>query len=142
MNATLLLRIAAVIALLYCAGHTVGAPWTPAAGPGEQPLLEAMKSHSFETEGFRRTYWDFYLGFGIIISAFLLLQAVVLWQLGSLARTDAARVRPIVAAFLIASIVNAGLGWKFFFAIPAVMAAAIALCLAIALFLARGPGRM
>ncbi len=100
------------------------------------------ESHSFETEGFRRTYWDFYLGFGIIISAFLLLQAVVLWQLGSLARTDAARVRPIVAAFLIASIVNAGLGWKFFFAIPAVMAAAIALCLAIALFLARGPGRM
>ena len=82
-------------------------PWTPAAGPEELPVIEAMKTHRFETEGFARTYWDFYFGFGVIISAFLLVQAVVLWQLGSLARTGAAQVRPIVASFLVAFVVNA-----------------------------------
>ena len=80
--------------------------WTP-AGPGELPVIEAMKTHRFETEGFARTYWDFYFGFGVIISAFLLLQAVVLWQLGLLARTSAVQLRPIVASFLVAFVVNA-----------------------------------
>jgi hypothetical protein len=107
MKAPLLLRIAAVITFLYFAGHTAGIPWTPGLGPEEIPVLEAMKSHTFEMEGFRRTYWDFYLGFGLIISGYLLVQAVVLWQLGSLAKTDSLRVRPIVAAFFVAFIVNA-----------------------------------
>jgi hypothetical protein len=95
-----------------------------------------MKSQTFEAEGFTRTYWDFYVGFGIIISVFLLLQAVVLWQLGSLAKTNTSGVRPMIVSFLAASIVNAGLGWTYFFAVPAAMAAAIALSLLIALVLA------
>src|ERR1017187_4088824 len=99
MKAWLLLRIAAVLTILYFAGHTSGVPWTPAVGPQEMPVLEAMKGHSFEIEGAKRTYWDFYFGFGVIISDFMLVQAVVLWQLGSLAKTDPLRVRPIVAAF-------------------------------------------
>ncbi len=131
MKPTILLRIASIITLLYFAGHTAGMPWTPAAGPGELSVIEAMKSHRFET-GFARTYWDFYFGFGVIISAFLLVQAVVLWQLGSLARTGAVQLRPIVASFLVAFVVNAILAWIFFFAVPAVMAAAIAICLGLA----------
>lgn len=137
MKAPLFLRIASVITLLYFIGHTAGMPWTPTVGPGEAPVLEAMKTQSFEAEGFKRTYWDFYFGFGVIVSAFLLVQAVALWQIGSLARTDAVRVRPIVASFLVAFILNAILAWKYFFALPAVMAASISLCLAIALVTAR-----
>jgi hypothetical protein len=127
MKPSILLRIASIITLLYFAGHTAGMPWTPAAGPGELPVIEAMKTHRFQTEGFARTYWDFYVEFGVIISAFLLVQAVVLWQLGSLARTGAAQIRPVVATFLVAFVVNAILAWMFFFAVPAVMAAAIAI---------------
>ncbi len=136
MTASLFLRIAAVVTLLYFAGHTAGMPWTPFTDPEAVPVVEAMKNKSFEESGFKGTYWDFYFGFGVIISAFLLVEAVVLWQLGSLAKTDAVRVRPIVAPFLVAYIVNAALAWKYFFAVPAVMAAVIALCLAIALVLA------
>ena len=136
MKAPLLLRIAAVITFLYFAGHTAGIPWTPAVGPEEIPVLEAMKSHSFETVGFKRTYWDFYFGFGVIISGYLLVQAVVLWQLGSLARVDSLRVRPIVASFLVAFAVNAVLAWKYFFAVPVLMAVAISVCLALAFVVA------
>jgi hypothetical protein len=132
MKTPIFLRIASIITLLYFAGHTSGVPWTPDADAGPVPVLEAMKSHSFEILGSTRTYWDFYVGFGIIISLYMLMQAVVLWQLASLAKTDPLRVRPIVASFFVAFIVNTILAWKYFFVIPMVVSAAISMCLALA----------
>jgi hypothetical protein len=120
MRTSLWLRIAAVITLLYFAAHTMGMPWTPAAGPQES-----------------RTYWDFYLGFGLVISGYLALQTVVLWQLASLANRDAGQLRPIIAAFFVSFALNAFLAWKYFFAIPVIMAMAIASCLALAFVSAR-----
>ena len=35
MKPSLFLRIAAIAAFLYFAGHMAGAPWTPVKGPGE-----------------------------------------------------------------------------------------------------------
>ena len=106
-------------------------------GPQEIAVLDAMKGHSFDVVGSNRTYWDLYFGFGITISAFLLVQAAVLWQVASLAKTDAIRVRPIVVSFLVAFIINAALAWKYFFVVPVVMSGVIALCLAVSLVLAR-----
>jgi len=134
MKPSILLRIASIITLLYFAGHTSGMPWTPGVGPGEMPVIEAMKSHSFDTMGSARTYWDFYIGFGVIISVYMLLQAVVLWQLATLAKSDAARLRPIIASFFVAFVVNAILAWKYFFAIPVVMTVVIAIVLALAFY--------
>ena len=137
MKAPLLLRIAAIISFLYFAGHTAGMPWTPAVGPAEAPVIEAMKSRVFDAMGAQRSYWDFYFGFGVIISAFLLALSVVLWQLGALARNGAAPLRPVIASLLVMFVANAILGWVYFFAVPAVMAAAIAVCLVLALVAAR-----
>jgi hypothetical protein len=136
MKAFHFLRIAAVIMLLYCAGHTAGMPWTPYTAPEATPIVEAMKSHRFEESGFKGTYWDLYFGFGLVISVFMLLLAAVLWQVGSLAKTDAIRVRPIVVSLLVAFIINTGLAWKYFFVVPVVMSGVIALCLIISLVLA------
>jgi hypothetical protein len=136
MKPSLLLRIAAIITLLFFAGHTSGIPWTPAVGPGELPVIEAMKSHSFEALGSTRTYWDYYFGFGVIISLYLLLQAVVLWQIAALAKHDAVRLRPIIASFFVAFCVNALLAFKFFFFIPVVMSVVIAIVLALAFYAA------
>src|SRR5262249_50079984 len=136
MKASHFLRIAAVLTLLYCAGHTSGIPWTPYTDAEATAVVDTMKSHSFEEQGFKGTYWDIYIGFGLVISVYLLLQAVVLWQTASLAKTDAIRVRPIVVSFLIAFIINAALSWKYFFVVPVVMASLLAICLAIALVLA------
>jgi len=137
MRTSLWLRIAAVITLLYFAAHTMGMPWTPAAGPQETIVLDAMKSTRFDALGASRTYWDFYLGFGLVISGYLALQTVVLWQLASLANRDAGQLRPIIAAFFVSFALNAFLAWKYFFAIPVIMAMAIASCLALAFVSAR-----
>jgi len=132
MKTSTLLKIAAVLMFLYFAGHTAGAPWTPGEAAADVAVVEAMKSDHFPVIGMSRSYWDFYFGFGLIISVMQLFQAVLLWQLGTLAKTDAARLRPIIAVFCLSLIVNAILSWTYFFPIPVVMAVLIAICLALA----------
>lgn len=134
-SSSLFLRIAAVITALYFAGHTAGMPWTP-EGPTAAPVLEAMKNQSFEAQAVIRTYWDFYFGFGVIISAFLLTQAIVLWQLADLARVNSLQVRPATATFLVGFLVNGALAWRYFFAVPVALAVLISLSLLAALALA------
>jgi hypothetical protein len=131
-----MLRVAAVITFLYFAGHTSGVPWTPSVGPQETALLQSMKSVRFDAMGFSRTYWDFYIGFGLAISGFLLLQAVVLWQLASRAKADPMAIRPIIASFFVSFVVNAILVWMFFFTAPLVLAIAIAIFLGLAFYAA------
>jgi hypothetical protein len=136
MKTSHLLRIAAIITLVFFAGHTSGYPWTPDAGPAASTVIDAMKGHSFDVVGSIRTYWDFYIGFGLAISLFQLLQAVVLWQLAGIARVNAAGVRPIIAAFSVAYFINALLAAKFLFVIPLVTSLVIALILALAFYFA------
>jgi len=95
-----------------------------------------MQTFRFDTGGVSRTYFDFYLGFGFILSVYLLLQAVLLWQLATLAKTEALRIRSLLFSFLHACIVSAGISWKFIFAVPAVSFAVIAAGLGLALFAA------
>ena len=139
MKAFHFLRIAAVLTLLYCAGHTSGMPWTPYSDAEAKSVVETMKTHRFAEQGFQGTYWDLYMGFGLVISLYLLLQAVLLWQVASLAKTDAPRVRPLIVSFLIAFVINVALSWKYFFIVPVVLAGLTAICLAIALVLAARP---
>ena len=136
MKTSTLLRIAAVLMFLYFAGHTAGAPWTPGEGASDMAVVNAMKGHQFPVVGVERSYWDFYFGFGLIISVMQLFQAVLLWQLGALAKTDATRLRPIIAVFCASLFANAALSWVYFFPIPVVFAALIAICLLAAFFTA------
>jgi len=137
LRSSILLRVASLISLLYFAGHTSGRPWTPSKGAETDALVGMMKSYRFEVLGSSRTYWDFYQGFGLAISVHLLVQTVVLWELGRMARTDPSRVRSLIAVFGVALLANAFLAWKFFFAPPAAFAIAIAACLWLAFFFAR-----
>ena len=82
MKASKFLRIASIISFLYCAGHTSGYPWTPAVGEHEMAIVESMKSHQFDVIGSMRSFWDFYIGFGLLVSGFMLAVAVALWQFG------------------------------------------------------------
>jgi hypothetical protein len=141
MRSWIFIRIASVIAFLYGAAHTAGAPWIPEKGPDSMALIGSMKSHAFEVQGAHVTYWGFYFGFGVMISVFLLLLAVLLWQLGSMQRRGTASTRPAIVSILAAYVVNAAVAWKYFFIGPVALAAAIVLCLAVALGLAGGNRR-
>jgi hypothetical protein len=135
MNPSRLLRIASILTLFFAAGHTIGGLsfWSPA---GETEVLRAMRSFHFDAGGVNRTYLDFYLGFGYILSVYLLLQAVAFWQLASIAKSDAFRIRPLIGSFVLASIASAALSWRFIFVVPVVCSAAIAVCLGLAFYVA------
>jgi hypothetical protein len=135
MKPSIVLRITSLITLTFAAGHSLGGleSWSPV---GETEVLKAMKSFHFHTEGVSRTYFDFYLGFGSILSVYLFLQAVLLWQLAALAKTEALRNRPLIVSFFMASVVSAGLSWNFLFAVPAVSFVIIAAGLGLAFFAA------
>lgn len=131
------LRVASGVSVLYCAGHTAGYPWTPGTTTDAQAVVAQLHGVSFDAMGVQRTYWDFYVGFGLIISAFLLAQAAWLWSLAAIARHDARIVVPGTAATLGAVVVNAYLSYRYFFAAPAVLAVVIGALLSAALFAAR-----
>jgi hypothetical protein len=88
MKPSILLRAASVVAMLFGVGHSFGAPWTPALGPSELVVIDAMKSHQFVVMGDMRSFWDFYVGFGWSIAVFLVAQAIVLWQLAAQSKVD------------------------------------------------------
>jgi len=61
-------------------------------------------------------------------------RALAAWHTGE---KCAARIRPIVAAFFLAFLLNAILVWAFFFVVPLILAIAVTLCLGLAYALAR-----
>ena len=133
---TLLLRIASVISLIFGAGHTMGGlrKWSPM---GDNAVLRAMTDARFDTMGANRSYLDFFMGFGWSLSVFMLMQTILLWQLASLARTDPARLRPMIAVIALATVASGVIAWRFIFPLPAVFSGVLALALALAYVAAR-----
>lgn len=135
MKPVLLLRIASILSLLFAVLHTMGGAdsWSPV---GETDVLRAMRSYHFDAGGVSRTYLDFYLGLGFSVGVFLLLQAVLLWQLAAIANVDSVRIRPMIVSFIVASLACAFLSWKFIFVVPAIFSVVIAALLGLAFYAA------
>ncbi|MES2152807.1 MAG: hypothetical protein V4508_23780 [Pseudomonadota bacterium] len=124
-----LYRIAAVLILLLDVGHTAGYPWSdPAWGVN----LQVIQSSHFNVLGFSRTYWDFYVGFGLSVSVFLLLAAMLAWRLGSLPAQVLALMRSTAWALALCFAALTVLNWTYFFTIPIAMSSSITVCLAAA----------
>ena len=129
MTTRVLYRIAAVLILLFDLGHSAGCPWSdPAWGVD----LGAIRSSHFKVMGFSRTYWDFYVGFGLIVSAFLLLAAILAWQLGSLPTQTLPLVRTTAWALSLCFAAVTVLSWMYFFIIPIAFSSLITVCLVVA----------
>ena len=100
MRPTLLYRIAAILLLLFAAGHTFGfLGFRPTSAEG-RAAMDAMAT-VFTEDGTRFSYAGFYRGFGLFGGLTLLLMAVWAWWLGSLARTmPSATIIPGIAMML------------------------------------------
>jgi hypothetical protein len=116
---------------LFAAGHTMGgrAAWSPV---GETPVLEQMRTFRFDAMGTSRSYLEFYLGFGYVISVLQFMLAVVLWQVGGLAREDARRVRPLIGTFLVAAIASTIVTWRYIFLVPTIFSIVYTVAVALA----------
>jgi hypothetical protein len=131
MRASLLYRIASILLLLFAAGHTLGfrqidPKW------GIDSLIQSMKSIHFSANGSDRTYWDFFVGFGLFVTALLALASVVAWQFSSLSAETLAAMRISVWGFVVCFAFVAYLSWRYFFMLPVIFSISILLCLTLA----------
>jgi hypothetical protein len=129
MQCSTWLRIAAILTAVFAVGHTAGMPWTPLTFPNEQAVVDAMKDVHFGMLGVSRSYWNFYQGFGLAISVLLFVQVALLWQSAALARAGGARLGPMIVTQLAGFLAFGAVAAKYIFAVPLILAAAIACCL-------------
>jgi len=99
---------------------------------GDNPVLQAMRSERFHVAGADRSYLDFFVGFGHSLTVSLLLQSVLLWMLGDVARAHASLVRPMIAAFVVAVAVTGIIAWRYILPLPAFFSMALCATLVLA----------
>jgi hypothetical protein len=138
MKPSLLYRIASILLLLFAAGHTLGfrqidPKW------GVDSLIQSMRSIHFNANGSDRTYWDFFVGFGLFVSVFMVLAAIITWQFGGLPTETLAVMRISAWGFVVCFGMVVYLSWRYFFIVPVIFSVVIFLCLAVAAWRSGNP---
>lgn len=129
MSARLLYRIAAVVLVLFAAGHTAGfLTFRPESADG-LAVFNAMNTVHFDFNGAPRSFADFYVGFGLDVTAYLLFSAVLAWHLGGLAASEPKAIGMLAWAFVSVQLAVLVLSVLYFFIVPTVMSAVILICL-------------
>jgi hypothetical protein len=136
MKPVLYLRVASILTLIHSILHTIGGVFgkPPSA---QAAMIAASMRYRFEVLGVMRSYADFYRGMGLGITIALTMDAAALWVLASMAKSDSARLRPIIAVFCFGYIAFTLNSLAFFFAGPVIAEILIVLCLGAAIVTAR-----
>jgi hypothetical protein len=138
MKASLFYRIAFVLLILFAVGHTLGFRRVDPRW-GVDSLIQQLRSTHFDAQGFNRSYWDFFTGFGFFVTILLLFAAIVSWQLGSLPKESLSTMSLITWGLAICFIVVTFLSCQYFFMVPVVFSGATAVCLILGAWLAGRP---
>ncbi|HEX4593006.1 MAG TPA: hypothetical protein VH157_01970 [Bryobacteraceae bacterium] len=138
MKAAILYRIASVLLLLFAALHTFGFRQIDPTW-GVDSLISSMQSIHFDIMGSSRTYWDFFVGFGLFFSVFLVFVAVFAWQLAGLRAETLALMRGTAWALVICFAVVTIVSLRYAFIIPIAFSILILLCLTGAAWLSAKP---
>jgi hypothetical protein len=136
MKPVIYLRVASILTLIHAVLHTVGGVFGKPVS-GQAAMIAASMRTRFEVFGVMRSYADFYRGMGLGITIALTMDAAVLWVLASMARSDFARLRPIMAVFCVGYIAFTLNSLTFFFSGPVIAEILIVLCIGAAIVTAR-----
>ncbi|HEX4385519.1 MAG TPA: hypothetical protein VH083_21310 [Myxococcales bacterium] len=120
-------RVAAVLLVIFCGLHTAGGMFgRKDLGFAANAVFISMQSVFFDFGGARCSWYGFWLGFGLTVSLFLLLAAVVSWQLDKVAPADFGPLEVIAWALALSMAGTAALSWMYFFAGSAILATVVA----------------
>lgn len=129
MKPTLLYRIASVVFVLFALGHTFGfLTFRPHSAEG-LAVWNAMNNVHFHEAGGVFSYGEFYVGFGLSISASTLFSAIVSWHLGKAAIKSPATSVALAWSFFALQLVGVVLSFLYFALAPQVLSALVAICL-------------
>jgi len=125
-------RSASVLLFVFCLMHTAGGMLAQKSlGPESDAVFEAMKRTHFDFNGADCTWYGFWFGFGLTASLFLLLSAIVAWELERIPNELWPSLKIIAWAFVVSHVANTVLAWKYFFAGPGVFGILISLLLTV-----------
>ena len=125
------LRVASLLLVLFCALHSAGGMLSRASlGAASDAVFDSMQRVHFQFNGADCTWYGFWFGFGLTASAFLLLSAVIAWELERVPPSLWPQLRLLAWALVVSHIFNTVLAWKYFFAGPGVFGILITLLLA------------
>lgn len=136
MRTSFLYRTASILIFLFALGHTLGFRKTDPVW-GVDQALSALKQITFSTQGFQRTYYEFFVGFGLFVTLLLLFSAVVAWQLGSLPTATIAQLPWLTWGLALCYAGVLFLSWRYFFLVPLLFSALVFLCVTTAAVVAR-----
>lgn len=134
MNASRLYKISSVLLALFAIGHTIGFSQVDPSW-GADAVVNGMRSVRFEVQGFNRTYWDFFMGFGLTVSVFLLFSAVLAWRFGSMSAERLSALTVERWSLAVSFVLVEGLTWRYFFLAPGVLSSLATLTLIAAAWL-------
>jgi hypothetical protein len=127
MTATLLYRISAFVLVLFAAGHTLGFMKFKAPTPEGVAVQQAMDNVRFSLGAKSYTYGNFYRGFGLFCTAYLLFAAFLAWHLGDMARNTPQAIGSLGWVFFGLQLVGIVLSWRYFVLPPTIFSAVLAI---------------
>ena len=139
-RAKTLYRVAAVLFLLFAAGHTAGFLTFRPASADAIAVLDGMNRVHFDLGGASVSWMGFYKGFGLFVSIYLVFSALLAWRLGSAGEVEANMVRTVGWMLFAVQLVNIGLCLRYFGPVQAAFAAACAASVGAAALLTRREG--
>jgi hypothetical protein len=130
MRATILLRVASVVVGVQGVLHTIGGVFgAPPPGAGATAML-AMRANHFMVMGLDRSYYIFFIGFGLAITVSMLVESALFWMLSGLVRRTGTLLRPILWLYVLAYVAVTVLAAVFFFPPPLIFDAVVVILLA------------
>jgi hypothetical protein len=130
MRATILLRVASVVVGVQGVLHTIGGVFgAPPPGAGATAML-AMRANHFTVMGLDRSYYLFYIGFGLAITVSLLVESALFWMLAGMVRRTGLLLRPILWLYVLSYVAVTVLAAVFFFPPPLIFDAGVVILLA------------
>jgi len=120
VKSAIYLRIAALLTLIHAILHTVGGVFGKPS-PGTAAMVVAtMQANRISIMGANRSYADFYFGFGIGITIFMTVLAILTWHLSNLAKERRPGIRPMIVVLMVGSAAFAIDSYFYFFAAPVI----------------------
>ena len=129
MTATILLRVASVLALVHSILHTIGSVLSQPEPGTQAATLAIMKASAFPVTGLTQSYADFYLGLGLFVTVALAIEGILFWQLATLIKSEGVRLRPMLASFTFGYVCYTIIAFSYFFAAPGIFELLIAACI-------------
>jgi hypothetical protein len=99
--------------ILFAVGHTLGFRRVDPRW-GVNTLINQLRATHFNVQGFSRTYWDFFTGFGFFVTILLLFAAIVSWQIGGLPRESLSAMSLITWGLAVCFVIVTFLSYQYF----------------------------